>query len=73
MIPSHVFNKNKFKGEILKNKKDSKRIIIPENTIAAGCRHTVGLKSDGTVTAVGNNRYHQCDVSGWRDIKLPCN
>lgn len=27
------------------------------NTIAAGRRHTVGLKSDGTVTAVGDNRY----------------
>ncbi|SPF41564.1 Beta-lactamase inhibitory protein II (fragment) [Candidatus Desulfosporosinus infrequens] len=37
-------------------------------TIAAGRRHTVGLKSDGTVTAVGDNNYGQCDVSGWSDI-----
>ncbi|MDQ0194807.1 hypothetical protein J2T20_003178 [Paenibacillus wynnii] len=40
----------------------------PKDTIAAGRRHTVGLKSDGTVTAVGDNKYGQCDVSGWRDI-----
>jgi alpha-tubulin suppressor-like RCC1 family protein len=39
-----------------------------KDTIAAGRRHTVGLKSDGTVAAVGNNRYGQCNVSGWRDI-----
>ena len=30
--------------------------------------HTVGLKSDGTVVAVGNNDYVQCDVADWRDI-----
>jgi len=28
----------------------------------------VGLKSDGTVVAVGDNTYGQCDVSGW-DLK----
>lgn len=33
-----------------------------------GSYHTVGLKSDGTVVAVGLNKYGQCDVSGWRDI-----
>jgi hypothetical protein len=44
---------------------------IPKDTIATGCRHTVGLKSDGTVTSVGDNKYGQCDVSGWRGIQLP--
>lgn len=29
---------------------------------------SVGLGSDGTVTAVGDNKYGQCNVSGWRDI-----
>ena len=38
------------------------------DTIAAGRRHTVGLKLDGTVAAVGDNNYGQCDISGWRDV-----
>lgn len=42
----------------------------PKNTIAAGCRHTIGLKSDGTVMAVGWNKHGQCDVSDWRGIQL---
>lgn len=37
-------------------------------TIAAGRRHTVALKSDGTVIAVGDNKYGQCKVSDWGDI-----
>lgn len=40
----------------------------PKATIAAGPRHTVGLKSDGTVTAAGDNKNGQCEVSNWRDI-----
>lgn len=40
----------------------------PKDTIASGCRHTVGLKADGTVMAVGDNIYGLCNVSGWRDI-----
>ena len=36
--------------------------------VSAGGWHTVGLKSDGTVVAMGRNREGQCDVSGWRDI-----
>lgn len=40
----------------------------PKATIAAGCRHTVGLKSDGTVVAVGNNKHGECNVSGWHDM-----
>ena len=36
--------------------------------IAAGYLHTVALYSDGTVAAVGSNNYHQCDVTGWKDI-----
>ena len=38
------------------------------NTIATGSFHTVGLKADGTVAAVGYNEYGQCNVSGWTDI-----
>ena len=37
-------------------------------SIAVGDDHTVGLKTDGTVVAVGGSWAGQCDVSGWRDI-----
>lgn len=30
--------------------------------------HMAGLRSDGTVVAVGDNDYGQCNVSGWRNI-----
>ncbi len=36
--------------------------------ITAGGCHTVGLKSDGTVVAVGYNHYKQCNVGGWTNI-----
>ena len=38
-------------------------------TIAAGARHTVGLKEDGAVVAVGYNGYGQLNVSSWTNIK----
>jgi alpha-tubulin suppressor-like RCC1 family protein len=46
--------------------------------ISAGKQHTVGLKSDGTVVATnyiyGELWYNgQCDVSGWKNIKIPDN
>ena len=37
-------------------------------TLAAGWDHIVGLKTDGTVVAVGSNSCGQCDVSSWTDI-----
>jgi uncharacterized repeat protein (TIGR02543 family) len=36
--------------------------------VAGGGYHTVGLKSDGTVVAVGRNDYMQCEVGGWTHI-----
>jgi alpha-tubulin suppressor-like RCC1 family protein len=33
--------------------------------ISAGWNHTVGLRSDGTVVAVGSNGDGQCNVSKW--------
>jgi hypothetical protein len=36
--------------------------------VAAGDSHTVGLKSDGTVIAVGDETFGRCNVDGWTDI-----
>ena len=36
--------------------------------VTAGRGHTAGLKSDGTVIAVGLDSEGQCDVGGWTDI-----
>ena len=36
--------------------------------ISAGGAHTVALNKDGTVVAVGNNNYGQCDTNKWRNI-----
>jgi len=33
-----------------------------------GRGHTVGLREDKTVVAVGDNQYGQCDVGNWTDI-----
>ena len=57
--------------------KDSKQLLQQlinedridfKNYISAGYLHTVGLKSDGTVVATGENFDGQCDVSDWKDI-----
>ncbi|GEM_PF-4206681 len=37
-------------------------------SISAGGYHTIGLKEDGTVLAVGNNDNGQCNVEQWKDI-----
>ena len=42
--------------------------IAQRDLVAAGRSHTVGLRSDGTVVAVGWNEYGQCEVGGWTDI-----
>jgi len=53
---------------------DSVEVTVTDNPlfkaqVAAGWYHTVGLKSDGTVIAVGDNRWGQCDVESWSDIQ----
>lgn len=37
--------------------------------VAAGDRHTLALRADGTVLACGDNAQGQCDVSGWTDVR----
>lgn len=36
--------------------------------VSSGTKHTVGLKFDGMVVAVGSNDCGQCNVGGWTDI-----
>ena len=36
--------------------------------VAAGWDRIVGLKSDGTVVALGGNELGECNVVGWMDI-----
>ena len=36
--------------------------------ISCGASHTAGLKRDGTVLAVGDNKQGQCNVSNWTNI-----
>ncbi len=42
--------------------------VARRDTISAGRGHTVALKADGTVVAVGANYNGRCDVAYWTDI-----
>ena len=44
------------------------RAEVMEPQIAAGNSHSIGVRSDGTVLAVGRNNAGQTNVSGWTDI-----
>ena len=37
-------------------------------SIASGWQHSVALRSDGTVVAMGYNEDGECDVGTWKDI-----
>lgn len=37
--------------------------------ISAGYHYTIGLTRDGTVVATGFNKFDQCNVEKWRDIR----
>ena len=36
--------------------------------IAAGCRHSIGRRIDGTVLTAGNGAAGECSVAGWSDV-----
>ena len=42
--------------------------LLKQDSISAGESDTVGLKSDGTVVAVGYNSSGECEVEDWKDI-----
>ena len=50
-------------------KPQRKRPVAPSGaTVAGGYGHTVGLRADGTVCAVGDDSDGQCNVGDWSDI-----
>ncbi len=54
------------KRKLLKPIRDSIKPV--SKLIAAEFGNTVGLRVDGTVIAVGDNAFGQCNVTGWRDV-----
>ena len=66
-----LFTANRDKGNPDKGNPDVKVGMIPSSDIVSvseGWKHTVGLRKDGTVVAVGDNYYGQCNVEDWKDI-----
>ena len=39
--------------------------------VSAGWHQTIGVRANGTVVAIGDNADGQCNVSSWKNIKLP--
>ena len=42
--------------------------LYPKKPELNNMAHIAGILADGTLVAVGNNAYHQCDVSEWTNI-----
>jgi serine/threonine protein kinase len=49
-------------------KEKKERAAKYRGLVVLGEKHTLGLKSDGTVVAVGDNTDGRCDTGNWRDI-----
>lgn len=47
----------------------ARRAALPVGILDVGHRHTVGLRSDGSVLACGDNGFGQCDVGSWTDVR----
>lgn len=50
------------------NYQEARKMLANMSVLSGGMGHTVGLKVDGTVVAVGDNEYGQCNVENWKDI-----
>ena len=67
-------NTNAILSELEEDQNEKEQSVVLWNrmalhsTLSAGNNHTIGLKTDGTVVATGDNGYGQCDVSAWTDI-----
>jgi len=62
-----VYKERIEKQERLAEKEQQKRIAA-QNCISASNNHTFGLKTDGTVVAVGLDNIGQCNTGSWRGI-----
>ena len=64
-----LFSKLNYKDSAEKTQAAKEAYWISQRaSLTVGAYHTVGLRSDGTVVATGDNEDGQCDVSGWTDI-----
>ena len=46
--------------------------LSSQRSISAGGLHTVAVRRNGCVIAIGDNTYGQCDTYNWRDITSVC-
>ena len=61
-------NINKF-DEIERNTEYNIKFFCSQVSVAIGSHHIIGLQKDGSVLAVGNNEYGQCNVKLLKGIK----
>lgn len=42
--------------------------IVSDCTLSVGYEHSVAIKENGEIIAIGSNEFGQCDVENWKDI-----
>lgn len=56
------------KIDISENIIEARELKVKRNVLAVGGHHYVGIKSNGSVIAIGKNTSGQCDVKNWSNI-----
>ena len=51
---------------------EAKRESLPGGILDVGFYHAAALKGDGTVLALGDNSFGQCDVQEWSGVRMVC-
>ena len=67
-----ITTKNKGKLEIAYRVTTRFVPLSSQRSISAGGLHTVAVRRNGCVIAIGDNTYGQCDTYNWRDITSVC-